>query len=120
MNDHSFLKANQCQTLKYQPFSHFLTYNEKADSFENDNEQAKFVMSESKKKNSTANEIDKTEDFPRELQEPRWSVISFEKCEAANLTYPQAEQKLAELERQKISGLCIITDEAAARMSAKG
>ena len=81
--------------------------------------ERKFVMSESKKKNSTANEIDETEDFPRELQEPRWSVISFEKCEAANLTYPQAEQKLAELEQQKISGLCIITDEAAARMSPK-
>lgn len=41
MNDHSFLKANQCQTLKYQPFSHFLTYNKKADGFENEHKQTK-------------------------------------------------------------------------------
>jgi hypothetical protein len=52
-----------------------------------------------------------------ELREPRWAVISFEKTEAQNLTYPQAEQKLAELEAQKVSGLCIVTNEVAERIS---
>ncbi|HMS39504.1 MAG TPA: hypothetical protein PKE69_04705 [Pyrinomonadaceae bacterium] len=52
-----------------------------------------------------------------ELREMRWSVISFVKTEADNLTYAQAEQKLAELETQKVSGLCIVTNETAARVS---
>lgn len=53
------------------------------------------------------------EDVSSELNEPRWSVISFEKLEAKNLTYDEAAQKLTELVGDKISGLCIITDEAA-------
>lgn len=52
-----------------------------------------------------------------ELREMRWSVISFEKTEAGNLTYAQAEQKLSELEAQKVSGLCIVTNETAERIS---
>ena len=50
-----------------------------------------------------------------ELLESRWSVISFEKCEASGLTYAAALQKMDELESNKISGLCIVTDEAAER-----
>jgi hypothetical protein len=73
-------------------------------------------MTETEKENSTMNEIVEAEDFSRELRESRWSVISFEKCEAANLTYPQAEQKLGELQAQNVSGLCIVTDEAAKRI----
>lgn len=73
-------------------------------------------MSKAEKKNSAADEIAETEDFPCELRESRWSVVSFEKLEAGNLTYPQAEQKLAELQNKKVSGLCIVTDEAAARI----
>ena len=34
--------------------------------------------------------------FPCELNDPRWSVISFEKCEATNLTYYEAAQKAQE------------------------
>jgi hypothetical protein len=56
------------------------------------------------------------EDFPDELREAIWAVISFEKCEASGLTYAQAERKLSELEAQNISGLCIVTDEVAARI----
>ena len=41
-----------------------------------------------------------------ELSEARWSVISFERCEADGLTYEQAIEKRGELERQKIAGLC--------------
>jgi hypothetical protein len=60
-----------------------------------------------------------TEDFPKELRLPVWSVISFEKCEASGLTYTEAEQKLSELEAQKVSGLCIVTDDVAARIAGK-
>jgi hypothetical protein len=47
---------------------------------------------------------------------PQWSVVSFEKSVASNLTYDKAIEKLNELAAQKISGLCIITDEAAERL----
>ncbi len=56
------------------------------------------------------------EDFSGELNESRWSVISFEKCAAKNLSYDEAAQKLQELEQQDIAGLCIVTDETAERM----
>ncbi len=58
-----------------------------------------------------------TKDFPNELREAFWSVISFEKCEAGGLTYSEAEQKISELEARGVSGLCIVTDETAARIS---
>ncbi|MCU1289231.1 MAG: hypothetical protein JWN60_1460 [Acidobacteria bacterium] len=64
------------------------------------------------KKSGTANA-----GFANELREPRWSVVSFENRVAKNLSYEQAERKIAELENLKISGLCIITDEAAERIS---
>ena len=54
--------------------------------------------------------------FLSELAALCWSVVSFEKCEAGNLTYEQAEVKLRELAALKVSGLCIITDEAAKRI----
>ena len=54
-----------------------------------------------------------------ELREHFWSVVSFDECEANGLTYTEAEEKLAELAAQKVSGLCIITDEAAARIAGK-
>lgn len=51
-----------------------------------------------------------------ELGEPRWSVVTFETCAAKNLTYDEAFQKMRELKEQNVSGLCIVTDEAAARL----
>lgn len=72
-----------------------------------------------KKISSTVKENASTEDFPDELREAFWSVVSFEKCEASSLTYPEAEQRIKELEAQNISGLCIVTDETAARISSK-
>ncbi len=73
-----------------------------------------------KKHIAPAVEIDaSTEDFPNELREARWSVVSFEKCEAGGLTYSEAEQKINELEARGISGLCIVTDQTAARISNK-
>jgi hypothetical protein len=84
-------------------------------------------MGAKKKENPTKAQVDEktsapveenalTEDFPNELRLPVWSVVSFDKCEASGLTYAAAEQKLSELEARKVSGLCIVTDEVAARI----
>ena len=54
-----------------------------------------------------------------ELGQPMWSVISFDRCEAAGLVYEEAFKKLEELETQGIVGLCIVTDTAAARVAAR-
>lgn len=54
-----------------------------------------------------------------EFDAPRWSVLSFAKCEKNNLTYEEAQQYLAEM-GEKSSGLCIVTDEAAKRMCGLG
>ena len=51
-----------------------------------------------------------------ELSEPRWSVISFERREAGELIYDQAAVLLSELDAHDVAGLCIVTDEAAARI----
>lgn len=51
-----------------------------------------------------------------ELNASRWSVVSFEKCLAGNLTYAEASEKIIELAAEKVSGLCIVTDEAAKRI----
>ncbi len=54
-----------------------------------------------------------------ELGEPRWSVVTFESRAAKNLTYDEAFQKMQELKEQNMSGLCIVTDEAAERIAKK-
>ena len=69
----------------------------------------------SQERNSADATIDN--DAASELCEPRWSVVSFENCMASNLTYDKATEKLNKLRGKKISGLCIITDEAAERIS---
>lgn len=53
-----------------------------------------------------------------ELLSERWSVVSFDKCEASGLTYSEAVQRIAELDAQRIAGLCIVTNEAASRIGA--
>jgi len=60
---------------------------------------------------------ERAKNFSSEMDEPRWSVVSFEKRAAQNLTYAEAVEKLKQLAAQKVSGLCIITDDAAARIS---
>ena len=54
-----------------------------------------------------------------EFNEPRWAVISFEEREAADLTYDEAARKLQELAGNGVFGLCIITNEAAAKAARK-
>ena len=53
-----------------------------------------------------------------ELDKPQWAVISFDRCEAANLNYDEATATLAELEAKGATGLCIVTDRTAARLAA--
>ena len=50
-----------------------------------------------------------------ELTEPIWSVVSFDELEAGGLTHSQASVLAADLEASGVSGLCIVTDEAARR-----
>ena len=57
-----------------------------------------------------------SDDFSGELNEPRWSVVSFEKIKVRNMTYHEAARKLKEFAADGISGLCIVTDEAASRI----
>jgi hypothetical protein len=52
-----------------------------------------------------------------ELDLSVWSVISFERCEGSGLTYREAAEKVKELEKNHIAGLCIVTDEAATRVA---
>jgi hypothetical protein len=51
-----------------------------------------------------------------ELAAPCWSVVSFETTAASGLTYDEASKMLKELNKQKIAGLCIVTDESASRI----
>ena len=51
-----------------------------------------------------------------ELDQPRWSVVSFDACEGSGLTYDAAARLLAEREAAGVYGLCIVTDDAASRL----
>ncbi len=51
-----------------------------------------------------------------ELGHPRWSVISFERCEASGISYSDAQARMDEFDRRGAAGLRIVSDEAAARL----
>lgn len=51
-----------------------------------------------------------------ELELPCWSIVSFEGVAMSGLTYDEARKWIEKLNEQNISGLCIVTDEAAARI----
>jgi len=70
----------------------------------------------SQSKNPTANKKKGADEFADELYLPIWSVISFDRHEAVGLKYDAAFQKLEELEAQGVAGLCVVTDDAAARI----
>jgi hypothetical protein len=70
-----------------------------------------------KKKDKTSEEMPTVEEsYESELEMPIWSVVTFEKTTASGLTYDAAAEKLEKLKSEKVSGLCIVTDEAAARI----
>lgn len=54
-----------------------------------------------------------------ELTEPSWAVLSERGCEASALTYAQALEMMRALQREKVSGLSVITDDAARRAAPK-
>lgn len=51
-----------------------------------------------------------------ELKEARWAVMSERGCEAVGLTYAAALDLERGLLREKLSGLCVITDAAGRRL----
>ena len=62
-------------------------------------------------------ELEVENHFPSELIEPIWSVVTYETVAAGGLTYDEAAKLAERLKAEKFSGLCIITDEAAERIS---
>lgn len=56
-------------------------------------------------------------DTGSELEVPRWSVISFDRVEAHSRTYLDAFAKMETLEVAGVAGLCVVTDEVAARIT---
>ena len=67
---------------------------------------------------ASAGALSAGEDYASELHEPRWAVVTFDRCAASGLTYDQAAEHLKRLEAEKVSGLCIVPDEAAERLAA--
>ena len=55
-----------------------------------------------------------------ELEQKIWAVVSFEKCEKTGLTYDEAAAELERLRAENISGLCILTAEAAEKIIEQG
>ena len=84
-----------------------------------DKKKIKKIRSEMTPENDeNAAETDFTNiDDESELRQPVWSVVSFEQCVAKNLTYAEAERKIAELDEQGVSGLCLVTDAVAKRIA---
>lgn len=70
-------------------------------------------------KSSVKGQTEPANDFASELDEPRWSVISFEKLEKGGMTYREAIDNMSELYAAGVFGLCIVTDEAAAMAGQK-
>lgn len=52
-----------------------------------------------------------------ELNEKRWAVLSERGCEARGLTYADAAELMRRLVREKVSGVSVITNDAALRVS---
>ena len=50
-----------------------------------------------------------------ELTEKRWAVLSERGCESLGLTYAEALELMRALQREKVSGLSVITSDAARR-----
>ncbi|MET0622510.1 MAG: hypothetical protein ABW250_05990 [Pyrinomonadaceae bacterium] len=51
-----------------------------------------------------------------ELNERRWAVLSERGCEESGLSYGEASGLVARLRGERLSGLCVITDEAASHL----
>ena len=51
-----------------------------------------------------------------ELNERRWAVLSERGCEESGLSYGEAAATVARLRGERVSGLCVVTDAAAAHL----
>jgi len=51
-----------------------------------------------------------------ELNEGRWAVLSERGCEDSGLSYEEAAATVARLRAERVSGLCVVTDAAAAHV----
>ena len=51
-----------------------------------------------------------------ELDEKRWAVISERGCEATRVVHAEALELVRRLKGEKLSGLCVITEQAASRL----
>lgn len=71
----------------------------------------------SEKDKETGAQTAENETGSSELNEPCWSVVSFESVAVHGQTYADAKNWLEKLQKQNIAGLCIVTDEAAERIS---
>ncbi len=65
----------------------------------------------------TSETVDTLPKVNSELEEPCWSVVSFDRIEAGGLTYRQAAELMILLDSHKLTGLCIVSDEAASRLN---
>lgn len=54
-----------------------------------------------------------------DLDDARWSLVSFDRREAGGLTYAQAVHLMSELDALDVPGLCIVTDQAAGKLTTK-
>ncbi len=84
-----------------------------------------FVVMGKRKENIEINESETAQEVALiveesfELNEFRWSVITFENCAVKGLTYNEAFDWREKLHKQGLAGLCIVTDEAADRITSK-
>ena len=61
-------------------------------------------------------ESDSPEVIKSDLSKPLWSVVTFSGCAESGLTYDEAVASMALLATEQVSGLCIVTDDAAAKL----
>ncbi len=80
---------------------------------ESDKEETNMEAQTAQQTGVAATENEKT---LSELHQPLWSVVSFEKIMKNGLKYDEAVNELERLKAEKVSGLCIITDEASSRI----
>lgn len=82
-------------------------------------EKVKRSDSAESEKRTSAKMKAKKKEASSQLYERCWAVVNFEACVASGLTYDEAVQELKKQADKKASGLCIITDKAAARIGKK-
>lgn len=70
-----------------------------------------------KEVSKAAQEVAPAEEFSSELSEPSWSVVTRDSVAVSHLKYDEAALCAEGLKKQGISGICIVTDEAAARVT---